>query len=60
MRPSQITLSEKKVQKESELLIDDYINPFGMDLDKAKLVNLSSGATVDKIVAEILLHVCDN
>ena len=43
-----------------EVLLDEYINPFGMDLDKAKLVNLSSGAPVDDAVAEILLHVYDN
>ena len=30
-----------------EVLLDEYINPFGMDLDKVKLVNLSSGAPVD-------------
>ena len=60
MRPSQITSSEKKVQKFRQLLIDDYINPFGLDLDKAKLLNLSSGAPVDNTVAVILLHVYDN
>ena len=60
MQPSQITPSEKKVQKQRELLIYDHINPFGMDLDKAKLVNLSYDATVDNSVAEFLLHVYDN
>ena len=43
-----------------EMLLDGYINPFGMDLDKVKLVNLISGAPVDDTVAEILLHVYDN
>ena len=60
MGPSQITLSEKKVQKFRQLLIDDYINPFDMDLDKAKLSILTSGAPVDNAAAVILLHVYDN
>ena len=60
LRPSQISSSEKKVQKVMEVLLDEYINPFRMDLDKAKLLNLSSGTPVDDAVAEILLHVYDN
>ena len=43
-----------------EVLLDKYINQFGTDLDKAKLVNLRSGAPVDDVVTEILLHVYDN
>ena len=43
-----------------ELLLDKYINQFGTDLDKTKLVNLRSGAPVDDVVTEILLHVYDN
>ena len=39
LRPSQISSSEKKVQKLMEVLLDKYINSFGTDLDKAKLVN---------------------
>ena len=42
------------------MLLDKYINPFGTDLDKEKLVNLRSGAPVDDVVTEILLHVFDN
>ena len=60
LRPSQISSSEKKVQKLMEVLLDKYINQFGTDLDKAKLVNLRSGAPVDDVVTEILLHVYDN
>ena len=43
-----------------EVLLDEYINPFSMDLDKEKLLNVSSGAPVDDAVAEILMHVYDN
>ena len=43
-----------------EVLLDEYINPFRMDLGKAKLLNLSSGTPVDDAVAEILLHVYNN
>ena len=60
LRPSQISSSEKKVQKVMEVLLDEYINPFRMDLDKEKLLNLSSGTPVDDAVAEILLHVYNN
>ena len=60
MALSQITLSEKKVQTFRQLLIDDYINPFDMDLDKEKLFNLTSGAPVNNAAAVILLHVYDN
>ena len=52
--------SEKKVQKVMEVLLDEHINPFGMDLDKPKLINFSSGGPVDDAVAEILLDVFDN
>ena len=55
-----ITSSEKKVQKVMEVLLDGHINPFGMDLDKPKLINFSSGGPVDDAVAEILLDVFDN
>ena len=43
-----------------EMLLDGYISPFGMDLDKVKLVNLISSAPVDDAVAESLLHAYDN
>ena len=60
LRTSQISSSEKKVQKVMEVLLDGYINPFRMDLDKAKSLNLISGTPVDDAVAEILLHVYNN
>ena len=43
-----------------EVLLDEHINPFGMDLDKPKLINFRSGGPVDDAVAEILLDVFDN
>ena len=43
-----------------EVLLDEHINPFGMDLDKPKLINFSSGGPVDDAAAEILLDVFDN
>ena len=48
--PSQITQSEKKVHIVMKVLLDEHINPFAMDLNKAILVNLSSGAPVDHAV----------
>ena len=42
-------------------ILDGYISPFGMDLDKVKLVNLISSTPVDDAVAaESLLHAYDN
>ena len=38
LRPSQIMPSEKKVQKSMEVLLDENINPYGIDLDKTKLI----------------------
>ena len=50
LRPSQISPSEKKVQKVMEVLSDEYIDPFSTGLDKIKLVNLRSGAPVVDVV----------
>ena len=57
LRPSQILSSEKKVQSVIRVFEKEYINPFGVDLDAKKLVNLSSGISVDENKAEKILSI---
>lgn len=55
MRPSRITKLERDVQKTLRFLVEDYINPFGLEVENEYLVCLSSGETVsDEIVDSIL------
>ena len=55
LRPSQILQSEKFVTRIIDVLKEEYVNPFGVNVDKEKLVNLSSGIALDdRIAAEIL------
>jgi len=55
LRPSQILRSEKQVASIIKVLEEDYINPFGVDIDKTLLYNLSSGHPVEpEKVADIL------
>ena len=43
LRPSQILKSEKLVTNIVRTLKEEYINPFAVELDQTKLINLSSG-----------------
>ena len=43
IRASQITKSERDVQKILRVLVEDYINPFGLDVENEYLVFMSSG-----------------
>ena len=43
LRPSQILRSEEMVKNVVSILSNEYTNPFGSDLDKYQLFNLSSG-----------------
>ena len=43
LRPTQVLNSEFKVTKVVDVIENLYINPFGLDVDKEKLVNISSG-----------------
>ena len=55
MRPSRITKLERDVQKTLRFLVEDYINPFGLEVENEYLVCLSSGEPVsDEIVDSIL------
>ena len=46
-RPSQISKSEHLVQSVMHILIEEYINPFGFDVEKDELVSLSSGVPLN-------------
>ena len=48
MRPKQINIFEQ-----------EYENPFGIHVDKEKLVNISSGAPLDDDIAESILNMVD-
>ena len=43
LRPSQILKSEKLVTNMVRTLKEEFINPFAVELDQTKLINLSSG-----------------
>ena len=47
LRTSQILRSEEMVKNVVSVLSNEYINPFGSDLDKDQLFNLSSSAPID-------------
>ena len=57
MRPSQIIKSERDVQKILRVLIEDYINPFGLDVENKYLVCLSSGEPFSDEIADSILSV---
>ena len=55
LRPTQILISEKRVQKIQEVLETEYINPFRQNIDTSKLINLSSGFSLDDENADAIL-----
>ena len=59
-RPSQIRRSEKLVESVIEVLTEDYINPFQADVEKDKIVCLSSGVPVSQEIADSLLSLENN
>ena len=58
-RPSQILKSEKYVTDLVEVLRNDFMNPFDSNIDKGKLLNLSSGIPVNDDLAEDILKIKD-
>jgi hypothetical protein len=55
LRPSQIIKSEEVVSKVIHVLKEEYINPFGIQIDESNLFNLSSGVPVEDTVADDIL-----
>ena len=58
-RPSQIFKSEKYVIDLVEVLRNDFMNPFDSNIDKDKLLNLSSGIPVNDDFAEDIIKIKD-
>ena len=56
-RPSNITKSENFLEKITEVMTMEYLNPFDVKLDPEHLYNLSSGAPVKASLAEEILSV---
>ena len=55
----QINISEEKVLQVTEVTEKEYENPFGIHVNKEKLVNISFGVTLDDGIAENVLIVVD-
>ena len=46
LRPLQILTAERKVSNVTNVIENDYINPFGLQIDKENLLNIGSGVSV--------------
>ena len=57
LRPIQITKADQRVQSVLEVLEKEYINPFSSNIEKSKLIQLSSGVQVEDKVADDILNV---
>ena len=56
MRPKKINISEENVSLVTEVIEQEYGNPFGMHFNKEKLANISSGAALNDDIAESILN----
>ena len=54
-----MNISEEKVLQVTEVIEQEYENPFGIHVNKEKLVNISSGITLDDDIAESILNMVD-
>ena len=59
MRPKQINISEEKVSQVTKIFEQEYENPFAIHVDTEKLVNISSGETLDDYITESILNMVD-
>ena len=53
MRPKLINILAKKVSQVTKIFELENKNPFGIHINKEKLVNISSGAALDGDIAEV-------
>ena len=56
MVPKQINISEERVSQVTEVIEQEHENPFGIHVDKEKLINTSPGVALDDNTA--LQKVC--
>ena len=59
MRPKQINISEEKVSQVTKIFEQEYENLFAIHVDTEKLVNISSGETLDDYITESILNMVD-
>ena len=59
LRPSMILKTEKMTERIVKVLKDEYVNPFGEELDKHVLYNLSSGVPLPDNISENILAIQD-
>ena len=59
LRPSMILKTEKLTERIMKVLKDVYVNPFGEELDKHILYNLSSGVPLPDNISENILAIRD-
>ena len=52
-------MSEEKVSQVTEVIEQEYRNPFGMHIDKEILLNIISGRALDDDIAESILKMAD-
>lgn len=56
MRPKQVVNSELRITEVIDVIENQYINPFGLDINKDKLINISSGTSWPQNVANEVLN----
>ena len=56
LRPRQIINSEERVTTVMDVIENQYINPFGLDVDKDDLVNISSGTSLPHNIADEVVN----
>ena len=59
LRTTQVVNSEKTVAEVLNVIENEYINPFGLTINKEKLLNLSSGEAVEENLTEDILSTID-
>ena len=56
LQPKQILNSEQKVTNVIEVVENEYINPFGLEVDKNSFVNISSGMSLPEEITDEVLN----
>ena len=56
LRPRQILNSELKVRRVTNIIENDYINPFGLDVDKDSLLNIGSAVSLKNDITNNILN----
>ena len=57
LKPSQVLQTNERVNRIVKVLNEDYINPFGLDIEKDSLINVSSGVPQPDAIANDILSI---